>query len=78
MSTFSEGASQSYQYPNFSETVDRVGGQLCGNKECPFSGVTTSGRVWKNLPESDARSAFRHLPPNSARFDNATEKKFGY
>ena len=27
-----------------------------GDKECPFSGVTKSGRVWRNVPESDARS----------------------
>ena len=54
----SEGASQSYEYPNFSEGADRVGGQLCGNKECPFSGVTTSGRVWKNLPESGRLKCF--------------------
>ena len=27
-----------------------------GDKECPFSGVTKSGRVWRKLPESDARS----------------------
>ena len=69
---------QSYQYPNLSEGADRVGGQLRGDKECPFSGVTKSGRVWRKVPESDARSvgegsihtpsiAFRHLPPNSAR-----------
>ena len=29
-----------YQYPNLSEAADRVGGQLRGDKECPFSGVT--------------------------------------
>ena len=27
-----------------------------GDKECPFSGVTKSGRVWRKMPESDARS----------------------
>ena len=37
---------QPYQYPNLSEGADRVGGQLRGDKECPFSGVTNSGRVW--------------------------------
>ena len=47
---------QSYQYPNLSEGDDRVGGQLRGDKECPFSGVTKSGRVWRKVPESDARS----------------------
>ena len=36
---------QSYQYPNLSEGADHVGGQLHGDKECPFSGVTKSGRA---------------------------------
>ena len=53
---------QSYQYPNLSEGADPVGGQLRGNKECPFSGVTKSGRVWRKVPESDARSAYRPHP----------------
>ena len=44
------------QYPNLSEGADRVGGQLRGDKECPFSGVTKSGRVWRKVPKSDARS----------------------
>ena len=30
---------QSYEYPNLSGGADRVGGQLRGDKECPFSGV---------------------------------------
>ena len=47
---------QSYQYSNLSEGANRVGGQLRGNKGCPFSGVTKSGRVWRKVPESDARS----------------------
>ena len=34
-----------YQYPNPSEGADSVGGQVRGDKECPFSGVTKSGRV---------------------------------
>ena len=29
---------------------------LRGDKEGPFSGVTKSGRVWRKVPESDARS----------------------
>ena len=36
--------------------ADRVDGQLRGEKECPFSGVTSSDRVWRKVPESDARS----------------------
>ena len=47
---------QSYQYPNLSEGADRVGGQLRGDKECSFSGVTKCGRVWRKVPERDARS----------------------
>ena len=47
---------QSYQYPNLSEDTDSVGGQLRGDKECPFSGITKSGRVWRMVPESDAWS----------------------
>ena len=45
--------------------ADRVGGQLRGDKECPFSGAAKSGRVWRKVPESDARSvplAFSGLP----------------
>ena len=47
---------QSYQYPYLSEGADHVGGQLRGDKECPFSGVTKSGTVWSKVAESDARS----------------------
>ena len=47
---------QFYQYPNLSEGADRVGGQLRGDKKCPFSGVTKSGRVWRKVPESGTRS----------------------
>ena len=54
---------QSYQY--LSEGADRVGGQLRGHKECPFSGVTKSGRVWKKVPESDARSVLLTPTPFS-------------
>ena len=54
---------QSYQYPNLSEGADRVGGQLSGDTEYPFSGVTKSGRVWRRVPESDARSVPVPLAP---------------
>ena len=48
---------QSYHVlPNLSEGADPDGGQLRGDKECPFRGVTKSGRVWRKVPESDARS----------------------
>ena len=45
-----------YSHISMTEGADRVGGQLRGDKECPFSGVTKSGRVWRKVPESDARS----------------------
>ena len=57
---------QSYQYLNFSEGADRVGGQLRGDKECPFSGVTKSGRVWRKVPESDARSVGTNMTVEAA------------
>ena len=38
-----------------------IGGQLHGDKECPFSGVTNSGRVWRKVPDSDAQSVNRPL-----------------
>ena len=50
-----------HQYPDLSEGTDGVGGPLRGDKECPFSGVTKSGRVWRKVPESDARSVTQQL-----------------
>ena len=41
--------------PKLSEGAENVGGQLRGDKECPFRGVTSSGRVWRKVPESDVR-----------------------
>ena len=38
------------------EGVDCVGGEQRRDKECPFSGVTSSGRVWRKMPESGAQS----------------------
>ena len=52
---------QSYQHPNLSEGTDRVGGQLCSDKECPFSGIPKSGRVWRKLLESDAQSVVTYM-----------------
>ena len=76
---------QSYQYPNLSEGADRVAGQLRGDKECPFSGVTSSGRVWRKVPQSDARSVSRPklqaalvydiLPSTTAVFSYAIESR---
>ena len=39
------GCFQSYQYPNLSEGTDCVGGQLRGDKECPFN------QIWQSLEE---------------------------
>ena len=33
----------------------RIGGQLRRSKECPFSGITKSGSVWRKIPESKAQ-----------------------
>ena len=42
--------------PNLSEGADSIGRQLRGDNECPFSGVTNYGRVWRKVPESGARN----------------------
>ena len=58
-------ASAAVLVPNLSESADRVG----GDKECPFSGVTKSGRVWRKVPESDVGSVgtlLTHSWPNKA------------
>ena len=50
-----------------SEGADRVAGQLRGDKEYPFSGfsgVTKSGRVWRKVPESGARSVLSSFSPS--------------
>ena len=57
---------QSYQYPNLSEGADRVGGQLRGDKECPFSDITKSGRVWRKVSENDARSVGTNITVDTA------------
>ena len=69
---------QSYRYPNRLEDADSVGGQLRGDEECPFSGVTKPGRVWRKVPESDAQSViktqtFRRTPAVS-RFGLAVRR----
>ena len=57
-----------------SEAADRVGGKLRGDKECPFSDVTKSGRVWRKVPESGARSVAGVLFffPKNIRFSTHT------
>ena len=79
---------QSYQYPNLLEGTDRICGQLCRDNECPFSGITKSGRVWRKIPESNARRVrltLTHLQrpstaiyalPNSQFVKLANEIKF--
>ena len=52
---------QSYWYRTLSEGADRVGRQLRRDEEYPFNGVTISGRVWRKVPESDARSVPKPL-----------------
>ena len=59
--------SHNYLYPNLSEGADRVAGQMRGDKECPFSGVTKYGRVWRKVPESDARRVSRLVKTNLSR-----------
>ena len=51
---------QFYQYPNLLEGADRISGQLCRDKECSFSGITKSGKVWRKVPENGARSVIHH------------------
>ena len=47
-----ESRQNAFLYPNLLEGADRVGGQLRADKDCPLSGVTSSGRVWKKGPEA--------------------------
>ena len=35
--------------------------QLRGDKECPFTGIISSGRVWRKVPESDVRSVVKGM-----------------
>ena len=73
---------QSSQYLNLSEGADSVCGQMPGDKGCIMSGVTSSGRIWRKAPESDAWSvpsphtsslAFLHLSSNICRNLDDTE-----
>ena len=40
----------------FRKALTALVDSYAGDKECPFSGVTKSSRVWREVPESDARS----------------------
>ena len=62
----------------FPEGADRVGGhQPRGDIECPFSGVTKSGRVWRKVPESDARSVYIMLSMNAGFAGREAESEGG-
>jgi len=69
---------QTYQYPNLSEGADCVSGQLHGDKECPFSGVTKSGRVWRKVPESDALSVRLTVAPSPAMVGLYCQARYNY
>ena len=45
-----------HSFPSLSECAYSINGQLHGDKECPFSGITKSGRVWRKVLESSAQS----------------------
>ena len=51
---------QTAQYPNLSEGADRVGEQLRGDKECPFSGVTKSGSLEQGAGKRCSESNSKH------------------
>ena len=57
------------------ERADRVAGQLREDKECPISGVTQSGRVWRKVPERDARSVAWTLDIAGRRFVADTARR---
>ena len=55
------------------EGAGSVGRQLCGHKECPFRGVTSSGRVWRKVLESDAGSVGQ--PMTDRQTDRQTQRE---
>ena len=57
--------SQSCSNPNLLECTHSVDGQLRGDKECPSGGVTSSGRVWRKVPENH-RAMFTQLYVSTA------------
>jgi len=44
---------QPYEWPNLSEGTGSVSGQLHGDRKCPFSGITSFGRDWRKVLESN-------------------------
>ena len=49
------GCFHSHMSTHLSEYADRVSGQLLEIKSAPSVCLTKSGRVWRKVPESDAR-----------------------
>ena len=47
----------------FQRGTDCASGQLRRDKECPFSGVTKSGRVWRKVLENGAWSLYSIMTP---------------
>ena len=45
----------------FRRALAEVSGQLRRDKECPFSGVTNYGRIWRKVPESNVQSVGQTL-----------------
>ena len=54
----------------------RDGGQLREDKECPFRGVTKVGRVWRKVPESDARSVRQPVGAEGAEQEHCLVSSF--
>ena len=54
------------QAKSLSEGAYSVGGQLLGDKDSLFHGVTSSGRVCRMVPEGDAWSVLWTLSSDSA------------
>ena len=72
---------QSYQYPNILEGADRIGGQLRGDKECPFSCVN---QIWQSSEEgvnvNEGKRCFGVWLPRSALpycFFHSPQKPYG-
>ena len=62
----------------FWRAAHRVAGQLHGDKEYPFSGVTKSGRVWRKVPESDALSVRLTVAPSPAMVGLYCQARYNY
>ena len=71
---------QFYQYPNLSESADRVDGQLRGDKECPFSGVTKSGSLEEGAGKPCRECARKHEthPPRVKKKFRLVSNDFGF